>query len=104
MKLGTVYASEMGITLFSDIDRYTLDDAGVRLFFHLLLADGSEETIPMGVFEVSEANRHIKTLELKTYDYMLRFEKTLKLSASGGTAYQLSFDGKYRMQRGTCPD
>ncbi len=87
IELGTVYASEMGITLFSDIDRYTLDDAEVRLFFHLLLADGSEETIPMGVFEVSEANRHIKTLELKAYDYMLRFEKTLKLSASGGTAY-----------------
>lgn len=41
----------------------------------------------MGVFEVSEANRHIKTLELKAYDYMLRFEKSLKLTASGGTAY-----------------
>lgn len=87
IELGTVYASEMGITLFSDIDRYTLDEAEIRIYFHLVFADGSEESIPMGVFEVSEANRHIKTLELKAYDYMLRFEKTLKLSASGGTAY-----------------
>lgn len=77
----------MDITLFSDIDRYTLDEAEVRIYFHLVLPDGTEEAIPMGVFEVSEANRHIKTLELKAYDYMLRFEKTLKLTASGGTAY-----------------
>lgn len=73
--------------IFSDIARYTLDDAEVRIYFHLILSDGTEETIPMGVFEVSEANRHIKTLELKAYDYMLRFEKTLKLTASSGTAW-----------------
>lgn len=87
IELGTVYAAEMGITLFSDIDRYTLDEAEVRIYFHLVLPDGTEESIPMGIFEVSEANRHIKTLELKAYDYMLRFEKALKLAASGGTAY-----------------
>lgn len=87
IELGTVYASEMGITLFSDIDRYTLDEAEIGIYFHLVLPDGTEESIPMGVFEVSEANRHIKTLELKAYDYMLRFEKALKLTASGGTAY-----------------
>ena len=28
IELGTVYAAEMGITLLSDIDRYTLEDAG----------------------------------------------------------------------------
>lgn len=87
IELGTVYAAELGITLFSDIDRYTLDGAEIRLWFHLQLADGTEESIPMGVFEVSEANRNIKTLELKAYDYMLRFDKELKLTASGGTAY-----------------
>lgn len=27
IELGTVYAAEMGITLLSDIDRYTLEDA-----------------------------------------------------------------------------
>ena len=32
MELGTVYAAEMGITLFSEIDRYTLEDALVELF------------------------------------------------------------------------
>lgn len=87
IELGTVYAAELGITLFSDIDRYTLDDALIHLYYHLQLDDGTIETIPMGVFEVSEANRAIRCLEIKAYDYMLRFEKELKLSASSGTAY-----------------
>lgn len=56
IELGTVYASEMGISLFSEIDRYTLEDAKVELFYHLRLSDGSFEEVPMGIFEVSEAN------------------------------------------------
>lgn len=76
IELGTVYAAEMGITLLSDIDRYTLEDAQVTLVFHLVLADGSVEEVPMGVFEVSEANRLAKCLELKAYDFMLRFDKS----------------------------
>ena len=75
IELGTVYAAEMGITLLSDIDRYTLEDAQVTLVFHLVLADGSVEDVPMGVFEVSEANRLAKCLELKAYDFMLRFDE-----------------------------
>lgn len=87
IELGSVYASEMGITLFSAVDRYTLDGAEIKLFFHLILRDGSEESIPMGVFEVSEANRSSKCLELKAYDYMLRFDKTLNIESSSGTPY-----------------
>ena len=75
IELGTVYSSEMGITLLSNIDRYTLEDALVELFYHLRLADGTYETVPMGLFEVSEANRTAKCLEIKAYDYMLRFEE-----------------------------
>lgn len=67
IELGTVYAAEMGISLFSEINRYTLEDAVVELFYHLKIsdsrssgdldpnyeqaveADGIYETIPMGV-------------------------------------------------------
>lgn len=87
IELGTVYSAELGISLFSDIDRYTLEGAEIRLYFHLYLADGTVESIPMGVFEVSEANRNIKTLELKAYDRMLRFDKALTLNATSGMAY-----------------
>ena len=88
IELGTVYAAEMGISLFSEIDRYTLEDAEVRLYYRLTLLDGTTESVPMGIYEVSEANRKVRTLELKGYDHMLRFEKSLKLESSSGTPYQ----------------
>ena len=47
IELGTVYATEMGISLFSEINRYTLEDAIVELFYHLQIAGGSYETIPV---------------------------------------------------------
>ena len=87
IELGTVYAAEMGITLFSEINRYTLEGAEVRLSYHLRLADGSFEEVPMGVFEVSEANRTAHCLELKAYDYMLRFEKSFNGFETVGTAW-----------------
>ena len=50
IEFGAVYAAEMGISLFLDIDRYTLEDAKVELAYHLRLADGSYEAVPMGTF------------------------------------------------------
>ena len=87
IELGTVYAAEMGITLFSQIDRYTLEGAEVRLSYHLRITDGSFEEVPMGIFEVSEANRTAHCLELKAYDYMLRFEKSFNGFETVGNAY-----------------
>ena len=76
IEIGKVYAAEMGLTLFSEIDRYTLEDAKIELFYHLRLGSGSFEEVPMGIFEVSEANRTLHCLEIKAYDYMLRFERS----------------------------
>ncbi len=87
IELGTVYSAELGITLLSDVDRYTLEDAKVEVFYHLRLADGSYEEVPMGIFEVSEANRTVKCLEIKAYDYMLRFERSFNGFETVGTAY-----------------
>ena len=44
IELGTVYAAEFGISLFSEINRYTLEDALVEVFYNLQLADESYET------------------------------------------------------------
>ena len=83
IELGSVYAAEMKITLFLDVDRYSMEDAIVELFYSLTLQDGTIETIPMGIFEISEVNRHIKTIELVGYDYMLRFDKSAGDITSG---------------------
>lgn len=88
IELGSVYAAELGISLFCDIDRYTLDGAEIKLWFHLLLDDGSTESIPMGVFYVAEANRRIKTLELKAYDGMLNLDKSFNKGLSSAAPYE----------------
>lgn len=87
IELGTVYAAEMGISLYLPVDRYTLEEAQVELSYHLRLGDGSYEEVPMGIFEVSEANRTAYFLELKAYDHMLRFERDFNGFRSVGTAY-----------------
>ena len=87
IELGTVYAAEMGVTLFSQVDRYVLDGAKVELFYHLRVEGGGFEEVPMGIFEVSEANRRLHCLELKAYDYMLRFEKSFNGFESVGNAW-----------------
>lgn len=87
IELGTVYAAEMGTSLYLPVDRYTLEDAQVELLYHLRLGDGSYEEVPMGIFEVSEANRTAHFLELKAYDYMFRFERDFNGFESVGTAY-----------------
>lgn len=89
IELGTVYSSEMGITILSEIDRYTLEDGLIELFYHLRLPDGTYEEVPMGVFEISEANRHIRCLEIKAYDYMLRFEKDFNTTDTIGNAFEI---------------
>ena len=87
IELGAVYAAEMGISLFLDIERYTLEDAEMELSYHLRLADGTYEAVPMGIFEVSEANRTVHVLELKAYDRMLRFDRAFNGFETIGTAY-----------------
>lgn len=85
--IGGVYAAEAGLTLITDIDRYTLLDAKLTLSFHLRLADGTYEEVPMGTFIISEANRSAKVLEIKAYDVMLNFDKSFSAFGTAGNAY-----------------
>jgi len=89
IELGTVYAAELGITLLTDIDRYSLNGATIALSFHLDIGNGVYEEVPMGIFEISEANRTIKCLEIKAYDYMLRFDADFDEKVTNGVAYDL---------------
>lgn len=108
IEIGTVYASEFVISLYQKFfngDRYTLNDAEIRPKYHLRIStslnpadvdpnynqdleeDGIYEWVPVGVFEMSEVNWTVKCIEIKSYDYMLRFEKNFKSTDSAGLAY-----------------
>ena len=111
LELGSVYAGELDISLFLDVDRYSLYDAVIDLYFvsrHMTMrlwndvrnrtweslssltwnASYTPEAIPMGKFVISEATRTLTVLQIKAYDYMLRFEKDMKNSGSVKTAYE----------------
>lgn len=90
IELGSVYAAEMGVTLKMDeLKEVLLDQSIVKLYFNLILDNGSIEKVPLGIFETYEANRTKKFIELKCYDYMVRFNKTLTFKETFGTVYEL---------------
>ena len=111
LELGSVYAAELDISLFLDVDRYSLYDAVIDLNFvcrHSVKRvwndlrpftwgamrtkrwndRGDTETIPMGKFVVSEATRTLTILQLKAYDYMLKFDKSMKNSGTVRTPFE----------------
>ena len=111
LELGSVYAAELDISLFLDVDRYSLYDAVIDLSFvcqnsvkrlwNDLIGQtwnalrttrwndkGTAETIPMGRFVVSEATRTMTVLQIKAYDNMLKFDKKMKNSGTVRTPYE----------------
>lgn len=111
LELGSVYAAELDISLYLDVDRYSLYDAEIDLSFvcqhHVKNIwnnlrsftwasrrsttwndRGPTETIPMGKFVVAEATRTLTVLQLKAYDYMLKFDKNMKNSGTVRTPYE----------------
>ena len=89
MALGSVYAAELGLTLRSKLDRYSLEGAVVYLEYFLEVADGAYESIPIGYYEICEANVTPNYVALKAYDFMLRFDKTCSKNLMNGTAFDM---------------
>lgn len=90
IELGSVYAAEMGITLkLDELKEITLDGSIIKLYFNLVLENNEIEKIPLGIFETTEANRTKKFVEIKGYDFMVKFNKTLSFKETSGTIYEL---------------
>lgn len=71
---GAVYAAECGFIINSDIDRYSLFGAIVKLDFILKLEDGTEESLPLGVFTVDTAERVGSRIKITAIDNMNKFD------------------------------
>jgi len=89
IEIGSVYAAELDINLYKNIDRHTLEGGQITLSFFLRLPNNTYEEVPMGIFDISEANRGISYISIKAYDHMLRFDKDFDSDATNGTAYEL---------------
>lgn len=71
---GAVYAAECGFIMNSDIDRYSLFGATVKLDFILKLEDSTEENLPLGVFTVDTAERVGSRIKITAIDNMSKFD------------------------------
>ena len=71
---GSVYAAECGFIMNSDIDRYSLFGATVKLYFILKLEDDTEESLPIGVFTVDTAERIGSRIKITAIDNMNKFD------------------------------
>ena len=85
---GSVFAAEAGITLKTEVDRYSLFDAEIRLYYSILLSNNEYERIPLGVFYVNEPSRVGKNITIKAYDGMIKLNETVDEDTIG-TAHEL---------------
>ena len=85
---GAVYAGECGLVINSTIDRYSLFGATITLNFLLELEDGTEESLPLGVFSVDTPERIGSKIKLTAVDNMSKFDITVNEDVNG-TWYEL---------------
>ena len=85
---GAVYAGECGLVINSEIDRYSLFGATIELNFLLQLEDGTEESLPLGVFNVDTPERIGSKIKLTAVDSMSKFDVTVNDDVNG-TWYEL---------------
>ena len=88
---GAAYVGQFNFTLLNvddAFDRYSLYGAKVVPVFYQTLANNQEESIPIGEFYVEEPKRSKKTIAVKCYDAMTKFDVP-QVVDTFGTPYQL---------------
>ena len=83
---GSVYAGECGLVINSDIDRYSLFGAEIKL--NIIISD---EVIPLGVFYVDTSERIGSKIKITAIDKMSNFDIELKENTNGSWFELLNF-------------
>ena len=79
---GCVYAGECGLTIKSDIGRYSLYDAEMTLNYSLWAGE-SYESVPLGTFYITEPNRVNDKINIKALDSMTKFDVSIDADTQG---------------------
>lgn len=80
---GSVFSAEAGITLKTEIDRYSLYGATIQIYYNILLSNNEYERIPLGKFYVNEPNRVGRNITIKAYDEMVNLDEDISESTTG---------------------
>ena len=90
MKIGQVYVGELNATLVNlNVERYSLQNKLIKPTFSRKTVDGYE-TIPLGIFKVSEASWTSSGIVIKAYDNMAELDKGCDINSANGTPYELA--------------
>ena len=77
VEIGTVYTAELtAVFLDLGLQRYVMNGAVITPHLDLLTENGYE-SVPLGVFNVTEANWTTFGIEVTAYDNMSKFDKNL---------------------------
>ena len=92
VQIGQVYMAELNVTFMKNmhIPRYSLKDKVIRAYHGLMLANRRYEDIPLGVFNVNEAEWTSSGVVIKAYDNMIKLDKDCTVNSAIGLPYQLA--------------
>lgn len=91
MKIGQVYVGELNVTLTNlNLEKYSMMDKAIKPVFGRMLESAEYQDIPLGVFNISEAEWTAAGLVIKAYDNMSKLDKACTVTASIGKPYELA--------------
>lgn len=90
MKIGQVFVAELNATFLNiKLERYSVMGKQIKPKFGRALASGWED-IPLGVFNISEAEWTASGLVIKAYDNMAKLDKSCNINSANGQPYDLA--------------
>ena len=99
VEIGTVYTGELtAVFLNMNLQRYVMNGAVITPHLELLTENGYE-SVPLGVYNVTEANWTTFGIEVTAYDNMVKFDKPIRLNAN---QYMLNLYGYLSLAATTC--
>lgn len=84
---GAVYCAELLASIQTEADRYLFYNGTIAVKVCILLPDGSWESIPMGRYNITEAQRTGRMVEIKAYDNMVLMGDPIDLEATDLTGH-----------------
>lgn len=86
--LGSVYVGQLTATLRGvSVPRNSWRNVVITPSFNLEIANNTWESVPLGVFIVSEATHSKSGITIKAYDNMSKFDKAMSMNQSVGYLY-----------------
>lgn len=92
VQIGQVYVAELSVTFMNNlhIPRYSLKDKVIKPYHGLMLNNRTYEDVPLGVFNVAEAEWTASGVVIKAYDNMIKLDKPCNINSAIGLPYALA--------------